>query len=389
LRVIQDIKDLKGKKVLVRVDFNVPLKEGRVRDDERIRSSLATINFLTEGAAAVALVSHLGRPEGKPNREFSLFQTVGALAGLLNQKVKFLSDCVGPEIEKSVSGLRNGDILVLENLRFHPEEEKNDPEFAQSLARGFDYYVNDAFSASHRAHASITGVTEFLPSFAGINFQKEVEALSKLIDSPKKPFVVVSGGAKISDKIDILKSLVQKADVLLVGGGMANTFLMAEGYEVGKSLAEADYQDSAEEVIRLAEESGAEVMLPDDVVVTSRVSEKMEVETRALEEVQKSELIVDIGPKSVAKFAEPLRFAGTIFWNGPMGITEYKSAAKGTEGIAKIISESRAYSVIGGGDTLGAVKDYGNVKFDFVSTAGGATLEYLANGTLPALEVLK
>lgn len=389
MKKVQDIKDLKGKKVLLRVDFNVPTKDGKVKDDSRIKASLETINFLTKAGASVVIVSHLGRPEGKPNREFSLFQTVPALAGLLGQKVRFLSACVGPEKEATVAALEEGEVVVLENLRFHEQEEANEQKFAESLAKGFDIYVNDAFSASHRAHASIAGVTKFLPAYAGLNFQKEVESLAKLIKEPKKPFVMVSGGAKISDKIEILKNLIKKVDVLIVGGGMANTFLLAEGYEVGKSLVEEDFLESAEEITREADTLGAEVMLPDDVAVAKKVAEKTPAKAKNLEEIEKSDIIVDIGPKSIAKFSEPLKFAGTIFWNGPVGISEYKNFSKGTEAIAKIISESKAYSVIGGGDTLGAVKDYGNVKFDFVSTAGGATLEYLANGTLPGLEALE
>lgn len=389
MQKIQDIKNLDGKKVLVRVDFNVPVKDGKVKDDERIRASLETIEFLIKNGATVGLISHFGRPDGKPVKEFSLFQTVPALAGLLGRPVRFLSTCVGPEKAQAVKALKGGEVLVLENLRFQAEEEINDSQFAKALAEGFDFYINEAFSASHRAHASVTSVTDHLPSAAGFQFQKEVEALTRLIQNPKKPFVVVSGGAKISDKIEILKSLIKKSDVLLVGGGMANTFLMAEGYEVGKSLAEEDFQDSAEEIMHIAEETGSEVMLPDDVVVASKVGEKVKGSTRSIEEVSKGEIIVDIGPRSVAKFSEPLKFAGTIFWNGPVGIAEYKNFSAGTEAIAKIISEARAYSVVGGGDTLGAVKDYGNVRFDFVSTAGGATLEFLANGTLPGIEALK
>lgn len=389
MKKIQDVGDLKGKKVLVRVDYNVPLKDGKVKDPERIKASLKTINFLVEAGASVALCSHLGRPDGKVVREFSLFQIVPTLAGLLNKKVRFISECVGTDVEAAVATLEPGEIIVFENLRFHEEEEKNDPEFAESLSKRFDLYVNDAFSATHRAHASITGVTKHLPAYAGFQLQKEVEALSKLIENPKKPFVVVSGGAKVSDKIEILKGLIHKSDVLLVGGGMANTFIAAEGYEVGKSLYEEDFIASAEEINREAEEAGVEVMLPDDVLVASKVAEGVKPEERAIEEVEKSEIIVDIGHRSVAKFSEPLKFAGTIFWNGPMGIAEYKNFSKGTEAIAKIISESSAYSVIGGGDTLGAVKDYSGLKFDFVSTAGGATLEFLAKGELPGLEVLK
>lgn len=386
MKRIQDVSDLEGKRVLVRVGYDVPLKDGKVSDIERIEASLKTINYLIEKGAAVALCAHLGRP-GKPLKEFSLFPVVGPLARLLEKPVRFLSECVGTEVQQVVSNLSNGDVLVLENLRFHEGEEKNDPDFAKALATGFDLYINEAFSNSHRSHASMVGVADYLPAYAGFELQEEVENLKELTENPKKPFVMVSGGAKISDKIEILKSLIPKIDVLLVGGGMANTFLASEGYEVGKSLYEEDYLGAAEEIMRDAEELGVEVMLPDDVIVAKKVGENQVATERSLDEIEKSDIIVDIGPKSVAKFSEPLKFAGTIFWNGPVGIAEYKNFAKGTTGLAKIISESEARSVIGGGDTLGAVSVF-QLPFGFVSTAGGATLEYLAKGALPALEVL-
>lgn len=388
MKRVQELDNLKGKKVLLRVDFNVPVKDGRVKDDERIRASLETINFLLEKEAAVAICSHLGRPKGKPEREFSLFQVVPALAGLLNKQVRFVSECVGAEVQAMAGALGEGEVLVLENLRFHPEEEENELKFGKELAKGYDLYVNDAFSASHRAHASIVGVTEYLPAYAGFNLQKEVDNLTALLENPKKPFVVVSGGAKISDKIEILKSLIKKADVILVGGGMANTFLAAEGYEVGKSLFEEDFGSVAEEITREAEEVGVEVMLPDDVVVAVKVAEGQKATEKELDEIEKGDIIVDIGSKTVAKFSEPLKFAGTIFWNGPVGIAEYKNFAKGTTGLAHIISESEAKSVIGGGDTLGAVHELG-LEFDFVSTAGGATLEFVTGKKLPGLEALE
>lgn len=379
---------VKDKNVLVRVDFNIPLKNGQIASTERIETSLETIKYLLKNEAAVILCSHLGRPEGKKNLEFSLKTVAEKLSDLLNQKVKFIDDCIGEKRNQEIRNLKVGDVALLENLRFYSEEEKNDPNFAQKLALECDLFVNDAFSASHRAHASIVGIPQFLPSCAGFGLIEEVKNLLSLRDNPKRPFVMISGGAKISDKIDILKGVLEKIDVLLIGGGMANTFLAAEGYEVGKSLFEPNLLSVAEEISREAEDKGVELILPDDVVVAKSVSEDAATLVKTIDEVEKNDIIVDIGPKTVSRWAEPLRFAATIFWNGPVGINEYREFAKGTSALAKIISDSGAHSVIGGGDTLSAVSGL-DLKFSYVSTGGGATLELVSGKDLPGLEVLR
>jgi phosphoglycerate kinase len=386
LKKITELKP-QNKKILVRVDYNVPVQGRKVMDTERIEASLDTINWLTSKGGVVVLCSHFGRPEGKRNRKYSLKVVVPTLKKLLGKKITFVSDCIGEKRDKVIAKAKPGEVILLENVRYYPGEEAGDAEFAGKLAAGMDLYVNEAFSASHRAHASVVAVTKILPSYAGYSLQREVENLKKVLVKPKKPFVMVSGGAKISDKIDFLKALTKKIDVLILGGGMANTFLAAEGYEVGKSLYEPDFIDSAEEIKREAEENGVEFILPDDVVVAKKINGFARAKNKSIEEVEKSDYIVDVGPKSVAKFSEPLKFAGTVFWNGPVGIAEYKNFAGGTIGVAKIVSDSKSVSVIGGGDTVSAVKNL-NLKFDFISTGGGATLEYLAKGNLPGIEAL-
>jgi phosphoglycerate kinase len=386
LKKITELKP-QNKKILVRVDYNVPVQGRKVMDTERIEASLDTINWLTSKGGVVVLCSHFGRPDGKKNRKYSLKVVVPTLKKLLGKKVTFLGDCIGEKRDKVIAKAKPGEVILLENVRYYPGEEAGDAEFAGKLASGLDMFVNEAFSASHRAHASVVGVTKILPAYAGYSLMREVENLKKVLVKPKKPFVMVSGGAKISDKIDFLKALTKKIDVLILGGGMANTFLAAEGYEVGKSLYESDFIDSAEEIKREAEENGVEFILPDDVVVAKKINGFARPKNKAIEEVEKSDYIVDVGPKSVAKFSEPLKFAGTVFWNGPVGIAEYKNFAGGTIGVAKIISDSDSVSVIGGGDTVSSIKKI-NLKFDFISTGGGATLEYLAKGNLPGIEAL-
>jgi len=387
LRSIKDV-DVKGKRVLVRVDYNVPVKNGVVADPERIISSAETVKWLLAHGATVVLCSHFGRPDGKKNKDYSLKFIVSKVEEIMGHKVIFSNDCVGAVRAKVVDSAGPGSLILLENVRFYEGEEKNEPEFAKKLAEGMDIFVNDAFSASHRAHASVVGVTEILGSYAGFSLEEEAGYLSGSLEKPKKPFVVVSGGAKISDKIDVLKSLIEKSDVLIIGGAMANTFLAAEGYDVGKSLYEENYESSATEITRLCEDHSVELILPDDVVTAKTIGDSVKTETKPIDEVEKNDIIVDVGSISVGKYAEPIQFAGTIFWNGPMGIAEHKNARGGTIGIAKIIAESEGLSIIGGGDTIAAVKDM-NLTFDFVSTGGGATLEMLSGKKLPGLEVLK
>jgi len=380
--------EVKDKNVLVRVDYNVPFKNGVITSAERIEASLKTIKYLLKNDAAVILCSHLGRPDGKKNPEFTLEPVAKKLEEMLGVAVKFVDDCIGERRHKATKELKVGEAILLENLRFYPEEEKNEPKFAEKLTEDCDIYINDAFSASHRAHASIVGVTKILPSYAGFNLMDEIKYVLPLRDNVHKPFVMISGGAKVSDKIDLLKGIIPKVDVLMIGGGMANTFLAAEGYEVGKSLYEPDYLDNAEEISRLAEEAGVELMLPDDVVVSKSTSENATGTVKSLDEIEKSDIIVDVGPKSIAKWAEPLKFASTVFWNGPIGINENRDFAKGTIALAKIVSGAKAESVIGGGDTVSAVAGL-ELEFDFISTGGGATLELVSGETLPGLEVLK
>lgn len=386
---LKSIKDIKvtGKKVLVRVDYNVPVKNGSVADTERIASSAETIKYLLKNGATVVLCSHFGRPNGGKNKDFSLKFIVPAVESAIGQEVLFVGDCIGSKRNEAIATAPNGSLILLENVRFYADEEKSNPDFSQKLAEGMDIFVNDAFSASHRAHASVVGVTDFLPSFAGFSLEKEALFLANALEKPKRPFVVVSGGAKISDKIDILKGLIEKSDVLIIGGAMANTFLAAEGYDVGKSLYEENFETSANEITRLCEDHGVELILPDDVITAKTVGDSSKTETKPIDEVEKGDIIVDVGPDSVGKYAEPIRFAGSIFWNGPMGIAEHKNARGGTVGVAKIITAAKGTSIIGGGDTIAAVKEL-DLKFDFVSTGGGATLEMLAGKKLPGIEVL-
>lgn len=387
---IEEVKreDLRNKKVLVRVDFDVPMKNGKVASNDRIKANLDTIKYLENGGATIILCSHLGRPEEKKVKSLSLAPIAKELEKLLGSKILFLSDAIGPKRDKAVKNSKSGDILLLENVRFYKGEEENDLEFAKKLASKCDIYINDAFPAAHRDHASIVGVTKILPSYAGIQLTKEMKTLTETFENPKKPLVAVIGGAKISTKIDVLKALAKKVDVLILGGGMAITFAASEGFEIGRSLFEEDFLDEADNVRREAEDSGVEVLLPDDFMVAKSASDNIKPTARPIDEVAKSDVIVDIGPKSIAKFSEPLKFAGTIFWNGPVGIAENKNFAGGTKAIAHIIAEADAKSVIGGGDTVAAVADE-NLKFDFVSTGGGATLAFISGRELPGLEALE
>lgn len=385
---LPDIKKLKvdGKKVLLRVDFNVPLSGGKVASDERIKASVETINWLSNNGAIVTICSHLGRPDGKKVKKLSLKPVVPVLSKIINKKVTFVTDLWGLRRNKKIDSARPGDVILLENIRFDAREEQNDAEFSEKLAEGFDLYVNDAFSASHRAHASTVGVTKYLKSYAGFGLQKEIEVLTNWFNKPKKPFLAIIGGAKISTKIEIIEKLLSKVDILIIGGAMANTFFVAEGYDVGLSFFEEDYVDVAERISRDAFDKGVELIIPTDVNVSRKIGAK-KIESKDLEEIEKGEIVVDIGPKSLAKFSEPIKFAGTIFWNGPVGISEYPASVVGTNAIANIVSEAKGKSIIGGGDTLAAVAK-SNLNFDFVSTGGGATLELIAGHKLPGIEAL-
>ncbi len=381
---------VRGKRVLLRVDYNVPLKEGKVEDDTRIRASLPTLRHLLENGAKVILCSHLGRPKGKRVAELSLKPVAERLSQLLKSEVTFVEDCVGEEVEKKVSELREGEVVLLENLRFHPGETKNDPEFSKALARLCEAYVNDAFSVSHRAHASVVGVAKLVEEkAAGLQLLKEVEHLSKVLESPERPFVAVIGGAKIEGKIEVLKNLLARVDKLLVGGAMANTFLKALGVEVGSSFYESERLELAKEVLDLAQARGVKVFLPVDAVV-ARGEDGEGLRETAVSEISPEEAVYDIGPETVRLFSRALEGAKTVVWNGPLGLFERSPFSKGTVSVARAIAALNALTVAGGGDTLSAIKKAGvTYGFSYLSTGGGAFLEFLEGKELPGIEVLK
>ncbi len=385
-KTVRDI-DVKGKKVLVRVDFNVPLKDGKVDDDTRITAALPTIKYLMEQDASLILCSHLGRPKGDPNPKYSLKPVAEYLSGLLGKPVAFAEDCVGPQAESAAKALKAGDVLVLENTRFHPGEEKNDAELAKGLAALADVFVNDAFGSAHRAHSSTEGVAHLLPAVSGFLLEKEIKYLGQAIDNPKRPFVAILGGAKISDKIGVIKNLLTKADVVLIGGAMANTFFKAQGYEVGKSLVEDTALDTAKELLALG---GTKLRLPIDMVLGNALDESSEVKVMSVSNVPGDWRILDIGPDSVKTFSKAIKDAGTVVWNGPMGLFEVAKFANGTLGVAKAVAESGAISVIGGGDSVSAIQKSGLAeKITHISTGGGASLEMLEGLALPGVAALQ
>ncbi|MBT9252574.1 MAG: phosphoglycerate kinase [Brockia lithotrophica] len=387
-KTVRDI-DVRGKRVLVRVDFNVPVKDGVITDDRRIREALPTIEYLLREGARVILVSHLGRPKAPFAPEFSLAPVRARLEELLGRPVKLAPDVVGPEVERMAEELRPGEVLLLENVRYYPEETKNDPDFAARLARLADVYVNDAFGTAHRAHASTEGVARLLPSVSGFLLAREVEVLRRVLEQPERPFVAILGGAKIADKIGVIENLLKRVDALLVGGGIANTFLVARGYEVGLSLYEPDGVDVARRLLRDAEARGVDLLLPVDAVVAAEISETAETQVVPVEAVPADGRIGDIGPRTRELYRERLRGARTIVWNGPMGVFELPPFAEGTIAVARAVAGSGAYSVIGGGDSLAAVKLAGvEDKVSHLSTGGGATLEFLEGKELPGIAVL-
>jgi phosphoglycerate kinase len=388
-KTIRDV-EVRGKRVLLRVDFNVPVDEsGSITDDTRIRAAIPTIRYLRDEGAVVLVASHFGRPKGKPDAAFSLARAAERLSSLIGFRVPILSDCIGDEVKRAVSAMKPGDVALLENVRFHPGEEKNDRSFAKALAENADLFVNDAFGAAHRAHASTAGVAEFLPAVAGFLMEREVETLSELLESPQRPFAAVLGGAKVSDKIAVLQNLVERADVLVLGGGMANTFLRAKGHSMGRSLVEEDRIPVACEVMSRAAARGTEVLLPVDLVVAERIDPNAETRVVDVGSVPEGWAAVDIGPKSAALFARSIASARTVFWNGPMGVFEIDKFAAGTLSIAGSIAESGATSVVGGGDSVAAVEK-ANVagKMSHVSTGGGASLEFLEGKELPGVACL-
>lgn len=379
--------DLKGKHVFVRVDFNVPIKDSKVSDDLRIREALPTIRHGMEQGAVLVLASHLGRPKGKPKPEFSLAPVAERLSELLGKKVEFVGDCVGPEVEKAVAASQPGDVLLLENLRFYAEEEANDPAFARKLAAPAPVYINDAFGSAHRAHASTEGITRFAErAAAGFLMEKELRYLGGALESPLKPFVAILGGAKISDKIEVIENLLGKVDRLLIGGAMAFTFLKSQGKSVGKSLYEEDKLDLARQLLAKA---GGIFALPVDAIASPGIDDEASAHAVPADRIPEGEMGLDIGPKTTAQFAEIIRPAKTIVWNGPMGVFEKSAFASGTIDLAKAVADSKAISIVGGGDSAAAVAKAGVAdRITHVSTGGGAALEFLAGRTLPGVAAL-
>ncbi len=385
-KTIKDI-DVKNKKVLVRVDFNVPLKDGKVNDDTRIRAALPTIQYLLENNAAVILCSHLGRPKDCVDPQYSLKPVAEYLGTLIPQKVIFAEDCIGPVAKTAADTLKNGEVLVLENTRFHAEEKKNDPEMAKQLASLADIFVNDAFGSAHRAHASTAGVAAYLPAVAGFLMEKEIQYLGQAIEDPKRPFVAILGGAKVSDKIGVIRNLLKKADEVLIGGGMANTFFKAQGYPVGDSLVEDEVLDVARELVK---EGTTKLHLPVDVVIADKFEDGAAKKIMPTGPIPDGWRILDIGPDTVAQYSKVIANAKTVVWNGPMGVFEFPNFAEGTFAIAKAVAESSAVSIIGGGDSVSAVNKSGLAdKISHISTGGGASLEMLEGLELPGLAVLQ
>lgn len=384
-KTVRDI-DVKGKKVFVRVDFNVPVKDGVVGDDTRIRAALPTIQYLLDQGAAVILASHLGRPKGGPDPKYSLKPVADYLANLLGKPVAFAEDCIGPVAEAAAAALKPGDVLVLENTRFHPEEEKNDEGMSKALAKLADIYVNDAFGTAHRAHASTAGIAAYLPAVAGFLLEKEIKYLGQAIDDPKRPFVAILGGAKISDKIGVIKNLLKKADTILIGGGMANTFFKAQGYPLADSLVEEEALETARQLLA---EGKDKIRLPVDVVIADKFDADAQSRVMPVGAVPDGWRILDIGPETVASYAKVISGAGTVVWNGPMGVFEFPRFAEGTYGIAKAVASSGAISVIGGGESVAAINQSGLAdKITHISTGGGASLEMLEGLELPGVAAL-
>ena len=384
--------DVHGKRVFLRADLNVPLDDGKITDDTRIRASLPTLVYLLEQGASVILASHLGRPKGKVNDALRLKPVADRLGQLLGRPVRMTGDALGPGVMTAVDKLRPGDMLLLENLRFHAEEEANDPEFAKALAGMADVYVNDAFGSAHRAHASTEGITHYLPAVAGLLMEREVSSLSRLMGKPPKPFHTVIGGAKVSGKLEVLESLLSRCQAVLVGGGMANTFLAAKGHALGKSLVETEQLDNAQRIIEEARRKRVRFMLPTDAVVAAQVHPRSQRQVVPVTEVPRDWSVVDIGPETVAAYTAHLDKAKTIFWNGPMGIFEIAPFADATNAMARYLAARTAkgvVTVVGGGDSVAAVEQLGLVdEMSHVSTGGGASLEFVEGKTLPGVAAL-
>ena len=382
--------DVAGKKVLVRVDFNVPLADGRVGDDTRIKAHLPTLTALRDAGAKIALVSHLGRPKGTVNLKYTLEPVGEELAKLTGWPVRFVSDCIGEKVDEAVADWKDGEVLLLENVRFYPEEEKNDMEFAKKLVKNFDVFVMDAFSAAHRAHASTRAAAELIPSFSGKLIDREITMLSAARDEPKKPFVLILGGAKVSDKIAVVENMLKKADTILIGGGMAFTFLKAQGLEIGKSLCETEKLDFAAKMLEEAKALGVKILLPVDAVVAPEFKADAPAKAVKADAIPQDEMGLDIGPETAELFAKEILAAKTVLWNGPMGVFEMPAFAKGTEAVAKALAGATAngaLTVVGGGDSAAAIALFKmEDKVSHVSTGGGASLEFFEGKSLPGIE---
>lgn len=387
-KTIRDV-DVQGKRVLMRVDFNVPMQDGTITDDKRIRAALPTIKHAIEAGGKVILMSHLGRPKGKPDDAFRLDPVAKRLSELLGQPVQKVDDCIGADVEQAVAKLEPGDVLLLENVRFYAQETDNDPEFAKALAALGDIFVNDAFGTAHRAHASTTGVADYLPAVSGFLMEKELEFLGGAVEDPKRPFVAILGGAKVKDKIAVIESLLNKVDTLIIGGGMAYTFLKAQGYEVGNSLLDEERLEFCRSIMAKAEEKGVELLLPVDVVVAKEYGPDAEHKVVSSREMPADWEGLDIGPESAKRFSAAVKDAGTVVWNGPMGVFEFEAFAKGTLSVAQALADSSAVTIIGGGDSAAAVEQMGLAdKMTHVSTGGGASLEFLEGKVLPGVAAL-
>ena len=385
-KTIRDI-DPKGKRVLVRVDFNVPIENGIVQDDTRIRAALPTIQYLLDGGADVILCSHLGRPKDKPDPKYSLKPVADYLGTVIKAPVKFAEECVGPKADAAAKALKAGEVLLLENTRFYPGETKNDPEMSKALASLADLYVNDAFGSAHRAHASTEGVARYIPAVAGLLVEKEIKYLGQALADPKRPFVAILGGAKVSDKIEVIRNLLSQADTVLIGGGMANTFFKAEGREMADSLVEPDAVETAKSLLV---EGKGKLHLPIDLVIADAFDAKANFKTIPVGDVPAGWRVMDVGPETVKEFSALVSGAGTIVWNGPMGVFEMGPFAKGTFALAKAVAESNVDSIVGGGDSVSALQQSGLAdKITHISTGGGASLEMLEGKLLPGLAALQ
>ncbi len=387
MRSIREV-ELKGKRVLMRADFNIPMdKNGNIIDDVRITAAMPTMKYIIGQGARLILMSHLGRPDGKRDAKYSLGPVAEQLAQLIGQPIKMADDCIGSEVEAMVAAMVPGEILLLENVRFHSEEEENDRDFSKALASLGDVFVNDAFGTAHRAHSSTSGVAAFLPAYAGFLLENEVDMLRKVLENPESPRMAILGGAKIKDKLGLIRNLLDKMDILLIGGGMANTFLKAQGIHIGKSIAEDKMLDEASSLLRLAKEKNKTILLPVDVVLTDELSANSLASVASINNIQADKMIVDIGPQSVEAFSAAIAQARNIIWNGPMGVYEYEQFAQGTDALARAIAKSSAVSVVGGGDSAAVVYKLGLEKeFTHISTGGGATLELLEGIQLPGVK---